>query len=272
MRIPLLSGRAFTNADGAGTAPVILISASTAERFWPGVNSIGKHIKSVNEKEWRTIVGVVADVKQFNLADRSPSSIAGVIYMPYAQAVDNNGKIPVVMNLLVRTTADGQAVAEIRRVAIESNPDIPIGKVIPLGQIVNNSISGLRSTIWIFLSFAATALLLAAIGIYGLMSYSVSQRAYEISVRMATGATNASIVRLILGQSLRITLIGMIAGIGASFLLTRFLSGLLFRVTATDPLIFVYVCLFLATVAAAASSIPAWRAARIDPIRTLRAE
>jgi ABC-type antimicrobial peptide transport system permease subunit len=155
---------------------------------------------------------------------------------------------------------------------MEANPDVPVGEVLTLTGIVGDSISGLRSTIWIFLSFAATALLLAAIGIYGLMSYSVSQRAYEISVRMATGATNASIVRLILGQSLRITLIGMIAGIGASFLLTRFLSGLLFHVTATDPLIFVYVCLFLATVAAAASSIPAWRASCIDPIRTLRAE
>jgi predicted permease len=272
MHIPLLSGRAFTNADGAAAARVILISASTAERFWPGVNPIGKHIKPVSEKQWRTIVGVVADVKQFNLADRSPSSIGGAIYMPYAQAVENGGKIPAVMNLLVRTAADGQAASEIRRIAVEANPEIPIGKVIPLDRIVSNSIAGLRSTIWIFFSFVATALLLAAIGIYGLMSYSVAQRTYEISVRMATGATNASIVRLILAQSLRTTLIGMAAGICASFLLTRFLSGMLFRVTATDPLIFAYVCLFLTAVAAAASAIPAWRASRIDPIRTLRAE
>lgn len=272
LHIPLLSGRAFTNADGAGAARVILISASTAEHFWPGVNPIGKHVKPVNEKEWRTVVGVVADVRQFNLADRSPSSISGVMYMPYAQAVENSGKIPAVMNLLVRTMADGRPASEIRRMAVEANPEIPIGRVIPLDRIVSDSIAGLRSTVWIFLSFAAAALLLAAIGIYGLMSYSVSQRTYEISVRMATGATNASIVRLILAQSLRTTLIGMTAGICASFPLTRFLSGLLFRVTATDPLIFACVCLFLAAVAAAASSIPAWRASRIDPIRTLRAE
>jgi putative ABC transport system permease protein len=239
-----------------GAARVILVSASTAEYFWPGVNPISKHIKLVSEKRWRTIVGVVADVKQFNLADRSPSSISGVIYMPYAQAVESGGKIPAVMNLLVRTTAAGQAVSEIRRMAIEANPEIPIGKIVPLDQIVSDSIAGLRSTIWIFLSFAASALLLAAIGIYGLMSYSVSQRTYEISVRMATGATNGSIVRLILAQSLRTTLIGMTAGICAAFLLTRFLSGLLFRVTATDPFIFAYVCLFLVAVAAAASSDP----------------
>ena len=272
MRIPLLSGRAFSDADGAGAAKVVLISASTAERFWPGLNPIGKHVKSVSEKEWRTIVGVVADVKQFNLADRSPSSIGGSIYMPYAQAIESGDRIPAVMNLLIKTTAGAQVTSEIRRIAMEANPEIPVGKVLALEQIAGNSIAGLRSTIWIFLSFAATALLLAAIGIYGLMSYSVSQRTYEISVRMATGATNASIVRLILGQSLRTTLIGMAAGICASFLLTRFLSGLLFRVTATDPLIFTYVCLFLTAVAAAASSIPAWRASRIDPIRTLRAE
>ncbi len=122
------------------------------------------------------------------------------------------------------------------------------------------------------MGFAATALLLASIGIYGLMSYSVSQRTYEIGVRMATGATNASIVRLILVQGLRIAIIGMAAGIGGSLLLTRFLSGLLFRVKATDPVIFLSVCVFLIIVAVAASSIPAWHASRVDPIRVLRME
>ena len=273
LRIPLLSGRAFTDADGSNASPVILISASTATRFWPGVNPIGKHIRRAGEKSWRVIIGVVADVRQFNLANNSPGAISGAMYMPYAQAVQGNGQIPVVMNLLVKTTASAdQAATDIRRIAVEANPDIPVGKVLTLTGIVGDSISGFRSTIWVFLSFAAAALLLAAVGIYGLMSYSVSQRTYEISVRMATGATNGSIVRLILGQSLRTTLLGLSLGIGASFLLTRFLSGLLFAVTATDPLIFTYVCLFLVVVAAAASSIPAWRASRIDPIRTLRAE
>ncbi len=141
-----------------------------------------------------------------------------------------------------------------------------------LTDIVGDSISGFRSTIWVFLSFAAAALLLAAIGLYGLMSYSVSQRTYEISVRMAIGAPASSVVGLILGQSLRITMIGITAGIAAAFLLTRFLSGMLVGVKATDPFIFAGVVLLVLLVTVTASSIPAWRAARIDPIRTLRAE
>ena len=272
MHIPLLSGRAFTNADAAGAEPVILVSASTAQRFWPGVNPIGKHIKSVNETKWRTIIGVVADVRQFNLADRSPSAISGSIYMPYAQATGTGDRIPAVMNLLIKTTGEETAASEIRRIAIDANPEVPIGRLVPLKQIAGNSIAGLRSTACIFLGFAAMALLLASIGIYGLISYSVSQRTYEIGVRMATGATNASIVRLILAQGLRVTFFGIAAGIAVSFLLTRFLSGLLFRVTATDPIIFLSVCLFLTMVALAASSLPAWRASRIDPIRVLRVE
>lgn len=273
MQIPLIAGRLFSEADGPEAAPVILISASTARRFWPGVNPIGKHIRKTGEKGWRTVIGVVADVKQFNLADRSPSSISGAIYMPYVQAVEGNGRIPAVMDLLVKTTATAeQAAVALRRIAVETDPDVPVGKVVSLTDIVGASIADFGSTIWVFLSFAAAALLLAAIGLYGLMSYSVSQRTYEISVRMAIGAPASSVVALILGQSLRIALMGIIGGTGAAFLLTRLLAKMLFGVTATDPLTFTGVALLVFAVTVTASSIPAWRAARIDPIRTLRAE
>jgi predicted permease len=273
MQIPLLSGRAFTDADGPNAPPVILISASTARRFWPGVNPIGKHIRKAPDTGWRTIVGVVADVKQYRLAGNFVDWLQGAVYMPYAQAVQGDGQIPAVMNLLVKTAGSvEEAGADIRRVAVEANPEIPVGKILPLTQVVGDSISGFRSTTWLFLSFAAAALILAAIGLYGLMSYSVSQRTYEISMRMAIGAQAGSIISLILNQSLRITALGIGAGVAASFLLTRFLSGLLFGVTATDPLTFAGVSLLLLIVAVAASAIPAWRAARIDPIRTLRAE
>jgi putative ABC transport system permease protein len=252
---------------------MILISASTAKRFWPGVNPIGKHIRKSGEKGWRTVIGVVADVRQFNLANESASSISGAIYMPYAQAVDGSGQIPVVMDLLVKTTNTAeQAGLELRRIATEASPDVPVGPVVRLTDTVGDSIAGFRSTIWVFLSFAGAALLLAAIGLFGLMSYSVSRRTYEISVRMAIGAPASSVVGLILNQSLRIALMGLIAGIGAAFLLTRLLSRMLFGVTATDPLTFAGVALLVFAVTVTASSIPAWRAARIDPIRTLRAE
>ncbi len=273
MQIPVVAGRVFSEADGPEAAPVILISASTAKRFWPGVNPIGKHIRKRGETGWRTVIGVVADVKQFDLQGRSPSSISGAIYMPYVQAVDGTNHIPGVMDLLVKTTvAAEQAAVELRRIAVEADPDVPVGKVVSLTDIVGGSIADFRSTIWIFLSFAAAALLLAAIGLYGLMSYSVSQRTYEISVRMAIGASASSVVVLVLGQSLRIALMGLIGGLAAAFLLTRLLAKMLFGVTSTDPLTFVGVALLVFGVTLAASSIPAWRAARINPIRTLRAE
>lgn len=273
MQIPLISGRTFQETDGPTASPVILISATTARRFWPGANPIGKHIRRTGEASWRSVIGVVADVRQFDLANHSPGSISGAMYMPYAQAIQAKGQIPVVMDLLVKTTASAeQAALEIRQVATDANPDIPLGRVKSLADIIGGSISGFRSTIWVFLSFATAALVLAAIGLYGLMSYSVSQRIYEISVRIAIGAPASSVVRSILSQSLRITMIGVIAGIAAAFLLTRFLSGMLVGVTATDPWTFAGVVLLVLIVTVTASSVPAWRAAHLDPIRTLRAE
>ena len=278
LQIPLIAGRAFTEADGPNASPVVLISASTARRFWPGVNPIGTHIRKTGEASWRTVIGVIADVRQFNLANHSPGSISGAMYLPYAQAVQSRNQIPVVMQLLVKTLANPELMApehmamRLRRVAVATNPDVPVGKVIRLTDIVGESISGFRSTIWVFLSFAATALVLAAIGLYGLMSYSVSQRTYEISVRMAIGAPAGSVVRLILRQSLQIAITGVVAGIGAAFLLTRFLSGMLVGVTATDPWTIAVVATLVLAVTVIATSVPAWRAGRVDPIRTLRAE
>lgn len=273
MQIPIVAGRAFTEADGPNAPPVILISAATARRFWPGATPIGKHIRRRGETGWRTVIGVVADVRQFDLANHSPGSISGAIYMPYTQAVEGKGEIPAVMDLLVKTTATAeQAALEMQRVGVDANPDVPVGRVMSLSDIAGNSISGFRLTIWVFLSFAAAALMLAAVGLYGLMSYSVSQRTYEISVRMAIGAPARSVVSLILGQSLRLTMLGIVAGIAAALLLTRFLSGMLVGVTATDPFTFAGVVLLVLVVTVTASAVPAWRAARIDPIRTLRAE
>lgn len=273
MQVPVVAGRTFTEADGPTAPPVILISASTARRFWPRTNPIGKHIRRVGEKSWRTIIGVVADVRQFNLANHTPNSISGAVYMPYSQAIQSSGQIPVVMNLLVKTAATAErAPLELHSLTANANPNVPVGRVMSLDDIAGSSISGFRSTIWVFLSFASSALILAAIGLYGLMSYSVSQRTYEISLRMAIGAPASSVVGLILGQSLRITTIGILAGMAGAFVLTRLLSGMLVGVTTTDPLTFAGVVLLVLVVTIMASSVPAWRAARIDPIRTLRAE
>lgn len=273
MQIPIIAGRGFTEADGPNAPAVILISSSTARRFWPGASPLGKHIRNAGEKSWRTVIGVVADVKQYDLITHSHAWIAGAVYMPYSQAVQNNGQIPVVMHLLVKTAATAEQTGiELRRMAVDASPNVPVGKVISLADFAGQSISWFRSTIWVFLSFAGSALLLAAIGLYGLMSYSVSQRTYEISVRMAIGANARSVVGLILGQSLRITATGIGLGLVAAVVFTRFLSVMLVGVKPTDPLTFAAVVLLVFVVTVIASSVPAWRAARVDPIKTLRAE
>ncbi len=273
LRIPLLAGRDLSEADGAKSAPVLLISVSTARHFWPGENPIGKHIKSAGEQPWRTVVGVVGDVRQYSLAKAMPEWISGAIYMPYAQAVREDGQIPAAMTLLVKTRANTDEPArEIRALAQDQDPDVPVGPVQPLDEVVAGSIANFRATIRVFISFAAAAILLAAIGIYGLVSYWVTQRTYEIGLRVAIGATRRRIVSMILAQGLRVALYGIAAGMIVALAATRFLASLLYGVGATDPLTFAAVTALVLGVAIMATAFPAWRASRIDPIVSLRLE
>jgi len=273
LHIPVLAGRGFTEADGANSEGVVLLTESTARRFWPGESAVGKHIKPVWAGRWSTIVGIVGDVHQYGLVNRVPEGIAGAIYMPYAQSVVDDNQFPAGMNLLVRTVGDPSRVAqEIRALAIEENPNVPVSRVESMDSIVSGSISDFRSTMTLLLSFALTALVLAAIGIYGLVSNSVTQQTYEIGVRMALGASKPGIVGLIMGQSLGFVAGGALAGIGSAFAFTRFLSSLLYGVSSTDPPTFAGVILFLFGIAAVASCAPAWRAAQTDPLISLRVD
>lgn len=273
LRIPLLAGRAFNAADSAQSPAVLLVTASTAKRYWPREDPIGKHIKAAADREWRTVVGVVADVRQNELTGQSPGFITGAIYMPYPQAAQDGGQLPAAMNLLVKTSADPSRIGgEMRRLAANLSPNVPISEVQTMEAVVSASIAGRRSTMSLFISFAAAALLLAVVGIYGLVSYSVSQRTYEIGLRLAIGATKTNILALILGQSLRIAVLGIATGILTAILLTRFLSSLLYGVAATDPLTFSAVGALLLGIAAVASCVPAWRAAQIHPTKSLRVD
>jgi predicted permease len=273
MGIPLRAGRGFAATDTRESEPVVLLTASTANRFWPGENPLGKHVKVVWESRWRTVVGIVSDIRQHNLHDRTPASISGAMYMPYTQSVQDDHSIPAVMNVIVKTADRGPHVADdLYRLAAARNPNIPVGKVVHLERLVDDSMSNFRATTWLFLSFAAVALFLAAIGIYGLVSYSVAQRAHEISIRMAIGATPGGVMRMILARSLRIALMGTIAGLAGAVVATQGLSVLLYGVAPTDPLMYAGVTAFLLFVTVLASFAPAWRISRIDPIRKLRAE
>jgi putative ABC transport system permease protein len=177
------------------------------------------------------------------------------------------------MTLLVKVRAntDGPA-REIRTLAQDQDPNVPIGQVQPLEEEVAGSIANFRATIRVFISFAAAAILLAAIGIYGLVSYWVSQRTYEIGLRVAIGATRHRIVSMILAQGLRVALYGLAAGVILALAVTRFLASLLYGVATTDPLTFAAVTALVLGVAIAATAFPAWRASRIDPINSLRVD
>jgi predicted permease len=273
--IPVLRGRALTDGDGEGTTAVVVVSASTAERLWPGEDPIGKHVRVVFETTARTVVGVVGDVRQFDLAGTIPGFVrdGGALYMPYPQAIAITRQIPEAMSLLLRTSAPpGRVAPEIRGLVARLNPNVPVDEVRPLAELVSASTVDSRSLVVVFGSFGATALLLAAIGIYGVVSYATAQRTYEIGVRMALGATRRSVFAMTLGHGLRLALAGLGVGTLAALAATRTLSAFLYGTTATDPATFASVAVLLLGVALLAAFVPARRAASIEPRSALRAE
>jgi putative ABC transport system permease protein len=218
-------------------------------------------------------VGVVGGVRQYSLAADLPNWVGGAMYMPYAQSIAGDRQIPAAMNLLVKASSDSPHLrSALRGLAEEQAPNAPVGEVEALTDVMSASIGDFRATIQVFIGFAAAAILLAAVGIYGLVSYWVTQRTYEIGLRVAIGATRQHIVSMVLGQGLRLSLIGVGGGVIAALALTRFLESLLYGVTSTDPLIFAGVIALLLAMVLAAAALPAWRAARIDPLQSLRVD
>jgi len=273
MRIPILAGRAFTDSDGEKSSRVIIVSAAMARRYWPDQNPIGKHIRPVFESQWRTVVGVAGDVRQYDMANHSPDFIHGALYMPYAQSVNNERQLSASMTLIVRTGAGPAGVPDrIRELVKDLNPNVPVSEMRTMESLVNDSTQPSRSMMWLFVSFAGAALVLAAIGTYGVVSYSVAQRTFEIGMRVTLGASRRSIFGLVLGQSLRLVIVGLVAGVAASLALTRMLSAFLYGTAPTDPVTLGIVCGVLVAVAFLAGFFPAQRAARVDPLTALRVE
>jgi predicted permease len=273
LQIPLLQGRTFEDSDGERAAPVVMVSAATARRYWPGENPVGKRIRVVWDTDWRTVVGIVGDVRQYTLSGRAPAEITGALYMPYPQAVALDRQIPRSMALFVRSSADPSQLATWMRTLVASvNPDVPVSAVRSLEGVVSSSVAEPRSMMWLFAGFAGCALLLAAIGTYGIVSYSATQRTYEIGVRVAIGATRRDVFGLVMGQSLRLVLVGLTLGVGGALVLGRTLSSFLYGVSPTDPATFAVVALLLVATALVAGYLPGRRAAATDPVRALRAD
>jgi predicted permease len=273
MGIPLLAGRRFTEADVEKSAGVVMVSADTAGRFWPGENPIGKYVRVLWEEQRRIVVGIVGDVRQYNLDGTSPAYINGAFYMPYPQSTSLDRKMPSAMTLVLRTSANSPQLARgLRELVASVNPDVSASEVKTMEAVVAASTTSSRSLMWLFISFASAALILAAIGAYGVVSYATAQRTYEIGVRVALGATRGNIFGMVLGQSLKLVLTGLALGVAASLALAHLMTGFLYGVTATDPLTFIAVGLLLIAVGVVAGYFPARRAARVDPMVALRSE
>jgi predicted permease len=273
MRVPILRGRAFEPADGADATPVVIVSAATAHRFWPGEDPIGKTVRVAWDKGSRTVVGVAGDVRQYALSGREPRDVAGAMYMPYPQSVGLDRTVPRAMTLVVRTTLPSGALAPRLQTLVASvNPNVPVGDVRGLDALVERSVAQPRSLMWTFAAFAACALLLAAIGTYGIVSFQVSQRTYEIGVRLAVGASRRQVFGLVVGHSVRLVVAGLALGLAASVALGRLLGSFLYAVTPADPATLAAVSLLLLLTALLAAWAPGRRAARTDLVRALRAD
>jgi putative ABC transport system permease protein len=262
MGISLLGGRDFDERDDADAPPVAIINETLARRYWSGEDPIGKRV-SLDEEEWIEIIGVVADVRHGGL-DKEPRP---EIYLPYPQA-------PIrFMTLVVKTECDPlELVGAVRSQVLAVDGNLPVYKVMSLKQIVSESVAQPRFSMVILSVFSLLALALATIGIYGVMSYAVSQRTHEIGIRMAMGARARDVVGMVLKQGMGLTLAGIGLGLAAAWGLTRLLSGFLYGVTATDPLTYFGVSLVLAVVALVAAYLPARRATRVEPLSALRYE
>jgi putative ABC transport system permease protein len=267
MSIPLMRGRALAEQDTENQPLVALVNETMAKELWPGEDPIGKRVKfpgsQRDSQPWRSVVGVVRDVKQYGLDKKEPMQI----YLPEAQYPTS------FMTLVVRTASDPKnMMAAIKGEILAADPDQAVYDIATMEELLSDSISLRRFSMMLLIIFAALALALATVGIYGVISYSVTQRTREIGVRMALGAGRRDILKLVVGQGMRLTLTGIAIGVVASLAITRVMASLLYGVSATDAATFISIPVILAGVALGACLVPARRATKVDPMVALRYE
>ena len=259
----LRQGRMFGSQDDMKAGRVILVNETFAKRFLPGQQPIGQRLQLGERKEIHEIIGVVADVKN----DDFDETVDPTSYLPYSQNLRRT------MNLVIRGTQDPtQLVSGVRREVRALDPTLPVSNVKTVSQMIDERMSPKRLMTYVLAVFALSALLLASIGIYGVMSYAVSQRTQEIGIRMALGARAVDVLKLVLKNGMALALIGVGIGLAGAFALTRLLESQLFQVTPTDKLTFIAVASSLIVVALLACFIPARRATKVDPLVALRDE
>ena len=266
LHVPLIAGRGFGAQDGLSGPPTMMINQAFAKKYFPGVNPIGQHVQilagdDVFNSPMRQIVGVIGNIKRKGLT----AEVDPQMYMPYLQAVITNPY------LVVRTHADAAAMQNAVNAAVHSiDKNVPVYQISTMDDYLSKSAAEPRFQAFLLACFAGIALVLAAIGLYGLLSYMVAQRALEIGLRMALGAQRGDVLRMVIRRGLILALAGVAAGLGISVLVMKLIAGMLYHTRITDPVTFAMTTATLLLVSLAASSLPAYRAARLDPMKTLR--
>jgi predicted permease len=280
MGIALLQGRTFDEHDRAGSPPVIVVDETAAQALWPGQDPLGKRVAfeyrgaSVADPQpvWREVVGIVRRVHHYDLTGNSASSGRIQVYVPYMQPPMYTRAL-LSMALMVRSAGDPAALAtSIRREVAAIDAELPVFQIRTMTEYVDSTLEQPRLNMAVLAAFGALALLLATVGIYGVLSYSVSQRTREIGIRMALGATRGSVLRGIMREGALISAAGVVVGVAGSLACMRFIGNLLFGVSPTDLATYVAIPSVLFAVALCATLIPARRATRVDPIVALRYE
>jgi putative ABC transport system permease protein len=268
MGIPVLRGREFTDGDRADAPLVALVNETAVKKLWPNRNPIGGTVKMLSDSApWATVIGVVKDVRSAGYMEDVPPTI----YFPHAQAGQSAYYTPAVMTLVVRTDGDPLTIAgPVRQIVRQLNASTPVSNVQTMEAIVAASVASRRFSTELLAGFAALALVLAAIGIYGVIAYDVSQRTYEIGLRMALGARSGQVAGMMLGRGVRMVAIGLVLGVAGSLAVTGVLQSLLVDVNRLDPVTIVGVVVILGLVAAGAAYLPARRASAVDPMVALR--
>jgi putative ABC transport system permease protein len=264
LHIRRLAGRDFTPEDRANSTTVAIVNDQLARRAWPNESAIGKRIRlGSDDASWATIVGVVGTVKHFRLAE-DPLDQA---YVPYQQ------RALIFTEAVVRATGDAGAIANAVRAAIwRVDRDQPVWRVRTMDRVLDDARNGSRLTVWLMASFAALALVLAAIGVYGVMSYAVARRTQEVGIRIALGARSGQVLGMVIRDGMKVIVVSLFVGLASAAAATRLIASQLFGVSAVDPLTFAAVPVILGIVALLACYLPARRASRVDPIVALRAE
>jgi len=274
MHIPLKKGRDFTSADGPTSQRVVLINESLARRYWPNEDPVGKQIRPLftasrtpvqpqPSDAWATIVGVVADIREWQWDESNVAEL----YVPFAQIPSH------LMRIVIRSDGDSsQLVPAVRQIVASLDQNQPVTEIRSMDEFLAAAVSQRRMSMLLLGFFAVVATLLATIGIYGVMGYTVSQRSHEIGIRMALGAEPGDVLRMVVGDGMRLAGIGLALGMTGSFLTMRYLQSQLYGVKATDPLTLGGVAAGLAIVSVAACYFPARRATRVDPLVALRHE